>query len=158
MTGKIDAAVIKESLKNWKFWLLVPFNIFYSLEAVTGRNFGVYLKAYGYSVSDRNTLPATSSIITIFCLIGYSYISDRTVKYGRGWWIGVVLIWATLPNAVLAFWPNSNSIRVAAFLANGTTYVTPIFYAWVADICSVGHMDTTQRAFITGCITGGWYA
>lgn len=158
MTGKINGSVIKQTLKNWKFWILVPFNIFYSLEAVTGRNFGVYLKAYGYSVSARNTLPATSSIVTIVSLITYSYISDRTVKYGRGWWIGIVLIWAILPNGVLAFWPNSNAIRVAAFLANGTTYVTPIFYAWVADICSHGGVDTTQRAFMTGCITGGWYA
>ncbi|WWD19978.1 hypothetical protein CI109_104451 [Kwoniella shandongensis] len=157
VTSKINWKVVRDTMKNWKFWTLVPWYTFYSLEAVTGRQFGIYLKAFKYSVSDRNNLPATSSVITIVSLIIFSYISDRTVKYGRGWFIGLVLFWAILPNAVLAFWTNSNSLRVAAFLANGTTYVTPIFFAWIADICSTGYMDPSQRAFITGATTCLWY-
>lgn len=141
-------------LTNWKFWLLLPWYTLYSLSTVNGRQFGVYLKAYGYSVSLRNVLPSCASLITIPTLLTYAYLSDRTVRHGRVWVITAVLVWSMFPTCVLAVWPNSNALRVAAFLINGSTYVTPIFFAWVAEIC---HSHAEQRAFITGAITCFWY-
>ncbi|EIW67156.1 hypothetical protein TREMEDRAFT_64396 [Tremella mesenterica DSM 1558] len=64
-------------------------------------------------------------------------------------------LWRLFPDAVLAFWGTSNHLRVSAFLISGTTDVTPLFFAWVSDIC---RGNTVQRAFIVGSITAFWYA
>nr|XP_019010629.1 uncharacterized protein I206_05103 [Kwoniella pini CBS 10737]OCF49410.1 hypothetical protein I206_05103 [Kwoniella pini CBS 10737] len=155
MKGNINGQVILSALKDWKFWILVPFYCIYGFAVQNGTQFGVYLKAYKYSVTLRNVLPSLMYIIQIPCILIYCYISDRTTRISRGWIMLGPLIWGIFPTAVLAFWPNSNPLRVFAFMVNGSLYITPVFYAWVAEMC--GH-KTELRAFITGSTSCLFYA
>ncbi|RXK37937.1 hypothetical protein M231_04826 [Tremella mesenterica] len=77
---------------------------------------GVYLKAFNYSVKSRNIISAFVSLIELPSLALYAYISDRTVRHGRGWWILVIQLWRLFPDTVLAFWGTSNHLRVSASL------------------------------------------
>ncbi|WWC95044.1 hypothetical protein V866_001896 [Kwoniella sp. B9012] len=155
MKGKINGTVILSALKDWKFWILVPFYCIYGFAVQNGTQFGVYLKAFKYSVTLRNVLPSAMYIVQIPCILIYCYISDRTTRIQRGWIMLGPLIWGIFPTAVLAFWGHSNSLRVFAFMVNGSLYITPVFYAWVAEMC--GH-KTELRAFITGCTSCLFYA
>jgi ACS family pantothenate transporter-like MFS transporter len=154
VTNKIDKRVIFNALKSWKFWILVPWYTLYAIPVTNNVQFGVYLKANGYSVTMRNIMPTFGNIITAVTLLTYAYLSDRTAKYGRVYVIGAVCVWGVFSSAVLAIYPASNALRVAGFLTNYSTYVTPIFFAWVAEIC---HGATEERAFITGAISCLWY-
>ncbi|WRT69917.1 uncharacterized protein IL334_006908 [Kwoniella shivajii] len=147
MKGDINGRVILSALKDWKFWILVPFYCIYGFAVQNGTQFGVYLKAYKYSVTLRNVLPSLMYIIQIPCILIYCYISDRTTRISRGWIMLGPLVWGIFPTAILAFWPSSNSLRVFAFMVNGSLYITPVFYAWVSEMC--GHKKEL-RAFITG--------
>ncbi|WVW79479.1 hypothetical protein I302_101448 [Kwoniella bestiolae CBS 10118] len=155
VTKKIRWSVIRDCFKSWKLYILVIWFTIMALSSIGGKQFGVYLKSEGYSVTMRNVLPSLSSLLICITLIPYSYISDRTVRFGRGWVVLAIAVWGLLPTGILAFWPKSNSLRVAGFMLNSTTYSTPIFFAWVADICGKQH---EERAFITGFITAFWYA
>ncbi|WWD03818.1 hypothetical protein V865_001874 [Kwoniella europaea PYCC6329] len=155
MKGKINGTVILSALRDWKFWILVPFYCIYGFAVQNGTQFGVYLKAFKYSVTLRNVLPSAMYIVQIPCILIYCYISDRTTRIQRGWIMLGPLIWGIFPTAVLAFWGHSNSLRVFAFMVNGSLYITPVFYAWVAEMC--GH-KTELRAFITGCTSCLFYA
>ncbi|OCF61454.1 hypothetical protein L486_01102 [Kwoniella mangroviensis CBS 10435] len=154
MKGKINGAVILSALRDWKFWILVPFYCIYGFAVQNGTQFGVYLKAFKYSVTLRNVLPSVMYLIQIPAILIYCYISDRTTRIQRGWIMLGPLIWGIFPTGVLAFWGHSNSLRVVAFMVNGTLYITPVFYAWVAEMC--GH-KTELRAFITGCTSCLFY-
>lgn len=64
-------------------------------------------------------------IIEIPCILAYSYISDRVTSVNRGVIMLGPLLWGLFPNGILAFWASSNKLRVAAFMLNGSTYITP---------------------------------
>ena len=147
MSGVINGRAIIQIFQDWKVWVFVPLYCLYGFAVQNGAQFGIYLKAYGYSVSMRNVLPSAMWLIEIPHLLFWSYISDRFARYCRGYVMIIPLFWALFPTGVLAFWPPSNSLRVFAFMVNGTTYMTPIFYAWVAELCG---QNTEMRAFITG--------
>ena len=154
VTGKINWKLIGKTLKTWQFWMLVPWYTLYALGLIAGKQFPVYLRAFGYSVTMRNILPAVANLITIPTLLFYAWLADR-IPNGRFWVILVVSLTSFWPITVLAFWFDSNAHRVASFLAVYAHYTTPIFFAWVAEICS---QSAEMRGFITGCITCFWYA
>jgi len=153
-TKNISGTTLLHALTSWKFLVLVPFYAFYGFAVQNAAQFGIYLKAYGYSVTMRNVLPAVQYVIEIPSIIIYCYISDRLVRYSRGYVVLAPLIWGIFPLAVLAFWAPSDKLRVFAFMVNGTVYMTPVFFAWVAEMCG---QDTTLRAFITGATTCLFY-
>ncbi len=147
MTGKIDRKVIVNSLKTPMYWTLVIFYAVYGFAVQNGAQFAIYLKAAGYSVTLRNVLPSCMYIIEIPCVLFYSFLSDRLAHRSRGLVMVLPLIWGIFPTGVLAFWGTSDALRVASFMLTGSIYMTPVFFAWVADIC--GHR-MELRGFITG--------
>ncbi|KAK8861756.1 hypothetical protein IAR55_002579 [Kwoniella newhampshirensis] len=148
MDGKINGRSILRVLTSWQLWVLAPWYAIYGFAVQNGAQFAIYLRAEGYSVTMRNVLPSCMYIIEIPSLLIYTYISDRIGnRYSRGWLCLFPLIWGIFPTAVLAFWGHSNALRVFAFMVTGTYYVTPVFYAWLAEIC--GH-NTELRGFVTG--------
>ncbi|OCF31598.1 hypothetical protein I316_06797 [Kwoniella heveanensis BCC8398] len=155
MKGDINPKVILSAFRTWHFWVMVPFYLLFGFAVQNGTQFGIYLKANKYSVSMRNVLPSTMYIIQIPCLIIYAYISDRVTRVSRGVIILVPLIWGLFPTGVLAFWGHSNALRVFAFMVNGSIYITPVFYAWVAEMCG---KQTELRAFVTGSTSCLFYA
>jgi ACS family pantothenate transporter-like MFS transporter len=91
-------------------------------------------------------------LIEIPALLIYTYISDRT---GNRFLVCLFpLIWGIFPTGVLAFWPSSNALKVFAFMVNGTIYITPVFYAWVSEIC---HGSPEERGFIVGATSCLFY-
>ncbi|KAL7420698.1 hypothetical protein Q5752_004649 [Cryptotrichosporon argae] len=154
VTGKIDTRVLLSALGSWKAWLCIPWYAIFGLAVQNNSQFGVYLKAYGYSVTARNVLPSTAYIIEIPFLFLYTYIADRTPVRWRPLVVIVPLAWGLFPTGVLAFWAPSNALRVFAFMINGSLYITPVFYAWVAQLCGG---RTELRAFITGATSCAFY-
>jgi ACS family pantothenate transporter-like MFS transporter len=141
-------------LKTWEFWLLIPWFTFFAQSQTTNNQFGIYLAAYGYDVTARNILPATGYVIQIFSMLIYSYFSDKTVRFGRMWILLVPTIICLYTTSVLAFWPSSNAVRVSAFMLTYASSGTPVYFAWIAEICQ---SSTERRAFITGGATALWY-
>lgn len=140
------------SIKAWRFWILVPWYLIYGLAVQNGTQFAVYLKAAGYSVTMRNVLPSCMYIIEIPTLLFYTYISDR---YGHRFLVCLIpLIWGLIPTGILAVWPQSNGLKVFAFIVNQSIYVTPVFYAWVSEIC---RNSQEERAFIVGATSCLFY-
>ncbi|TYJ54880.1 hypothetical protein B9479_004472 [Cryptococcus floricola] len=154
VSSKINKSTILSALKSWQFFILVPWFMLHGLETNNGKQFANYLKGFSYSVSARNILPSTMYIIQIPCIIFYAYLSDRLAGKGRVWVIAAVCAWAMVPTGILGLWAPSEGARMFAFLANGSVYVTPLFFTWVAELC---HGETEKRAFITGAICCWWY-
>ncbi|ORY26028.1 major facilitator superfamily domain-containing protein [Naematelia encephala] len=154
VSSKIRPKAILALFASWKFWLLVPWFTMMAEAIATNNQFGVYLKAYGWSVTMRNVLPATGSIVQLASSIPYCFLSDQLVGFGRMWvMLGVTLL-ALFSTAVLAFWPASDSLRVVAFMISYAGSSTPMYFAWVAEVCQG---STEQRAFMTGAATALWY-
>ena len=153
---EINKQVIIDSLKTWQFWTFVPYFTFIAIGVTVNTQFAVYLKAYKYSVTLRNVMPASSNCIQIVTIIFYSWVSDQTVRrWGRApimFWTSILLLFTT---TTLFVWPNNNTLRVAAFIISYCSYETAIFFTWVAEACAG---KTEQRAFITGSATALWYA
>ncbi|ODO09533.1 hypothetical protein I350_03136 [Cryptococcus amylolentus CBS 6273] len=154
VASKINKSTIFSAVKSWQFFILVPWFMLHGLETNNGKQFANYLKGFSYSVSARNILPSTMYIIQIPCIIFYAYMSDRLAGKGRVWVIAAVCAWAMVPTGILGLWAPSEGARMFAFLANGSVYVTPLFFTWVAELC---HGETEKRAFITGAICCWWY-
>jgi ACS family pantothenate transporter-like MFS transporter len=153
-TTKITRRDLVNVFKDWKVWVFVPLYTLYGFGVQNGQQFGVYLKAYGYSVARRNILPSGMYLIEIPWLLGISYMSDRLSRFGRGYVMIIPLIWGLVPTSILAFWAPSDHVRVFAFMMNGTIYMTPVFYAWLAELCG---QNTVMRAFITAATSSLFY-
>ena len=141
--GKVRWSVILKSFKNWRFWVITPAYCIYGLGVQNGTQFAIYLKANGYSVTRRNVMSSGMYLCEIPTLLTYSYIADR-IKYR--WIVCIsVLVWALIPTGILAFWAKSHTARVFAFMVNQTCYMTPVFYAWVSEVCAA---SSEERSFI----------
>ncbi|WWD22209.1 hypothetical protein CI109_106700 [Kwoniella shandongensis] len=142
-TSRIRWVHIVRSVKKWRFWLITPTYVVYGLGLQNAQQFAIYLKAMGYSVALRNILASTMYIIEIFTVVIYSYISDR-IKYRFPVTV-IPMIWGCIPTGILAVWPPHHRLRLFAFIVNNSLYMTPVFYAWVSEIC---YKSDEERSFI----------
>jgi ACS family pantothenate transporter-like MFS transporter len=90
----------------------------------------------------RNILPGCAFVIEIPTIIIYGMIADRT---GSRFLVCVLpLLGNICPTMILAIYPNSDHLRVFAFMFSTTAFITAIFYTWVNEIC---HGSTEERGF-----------
>ncbi|KAI1143202.1 pantothenate transporter liz1 [Hypoxylon sp. FL0543] len=115
--------------------------------------FGIWLKAEGYSVVDRNVIPTGSKLISAACIVLWGFLSDYTGS--RFALIIGPLIYALLPNGILAFWPSSTQLKEFAFLTSSAHLVTAIFYTWANEVCAG---DNEERALVISSMNAGQYA
>lgn len=62
--GKLDFGLVKRALSNWKYPCFVMGYCLYGTGCQASGYFGIYLKAQGYSVSDRNVIPSGAGLIS----------------------------------------------------------------------------------------------
>lgn len=62
--GKLDFSLVKRALSNWKYPCFVLGYTLYGVGCQASGYFGIYLKAQGYSVSDRNVIPSGAGLIS----------------------------------------------------------------------------------------------
>ncbi|ORY29322.1 pantothenate transporter liz1 [Naematelia encephala] len=154
MKGNINLKSVLLVFTTWHLFVLAPWYGIYGFAVQNGAQFAIYLKAFGYSVSRRNVMASGMYLIEIPCLLIYTAISDRMTRYSRAWVCLIPLLWGLFPTGVLAFWAPSNPLRVFGFMMTGSIYVTPVFYAWVAEICA---HRTELRGFVTGATSCVFY-
>ncbi|KAK6903657.1 hypothetical protein I203_107162 [Kwoniella mangroviensis CBS 8507] len=113
LTSALNLRTFKRVISKWHFWLLIPTYVCYAYGIQNYNYFGIYLKAAGYSVSARNILPACGNLIGIL----------------------PQLTWGWFPTVILAVYPDSNTLKVFAFMVTGTYFVTHICVnAWLPTI------------------------
>ncbi|OCF77013.1 hypothetical protein I204_02722 [Kwoniella mangroviensis CBS 8886] len=153
LTSALNLRTFKRVISKSHFWLLIPTYVCYAYGIQNYNYFGIYLKAAGYSVSARNILPACGNLIGILPQLTWGWCSDRFRS--RYAWCFLPCLWGLVPTVILAVYPDSNTLKVFAFMVTGTYFVTHIWWSWVNEICQ-GSME--ERAFIIASINCAFYA
>ena len=149
----LNFKTLKVVVRSWHFWALVPIYVLYALGIQNYSQFNVYLKAAGYSVNARNNIPAYAWVTDIPFQFIWGWLSDRTGS--RFAWCTIPLLFAIFPQSVLAAWPKSNGLKVFAFFVCGTSFITPIFFTWINEIC---HGSMEERGLIIAAANTAFYA
>ncbi|KAI5476328.1 pantothenate transporter liz1 [Pseudohyphozyma bogoriensis] len=151
-TGKIDPALAKSIFGSWRPYFILPIYIYFACSVQTAQYFAVYLKAAGYSTVARTNLNACRSLIGIPIVYFYSFMSDYTRS--RWAWCCFPMIVACIPIGILAIYPPSVKLKVAAFLLADLAFITPVYFTWINDIC---HAHPEERAFMAGAANALFY-
>lgn len=87
--------------------------------------FNLYLKASGYSVSQRNTLPTAGNALAIVITILWGMLADRTHHY---YWLIVSLCGVMmLSNILLSVWNIPHKALMAAYyISYAGSATTPV--------------------------------
>ncbi|KAJ5279139.1 hypothetical protein N7478_004511 [Penicillium angulare] len=131
-------------------WLL---EVLYGESCGASSYFAIWLKAEGFSVSDRNVIPTGTSLISGGCVVLWGFLSDYTGS--RFAWVLIPLILTLLPNGILAAWPSSVPLKEFAFLTCNIQLMTAVFYSWANEICAD---NNEARAFTISSMNGFQYA
>lgn len=108
----------------------------------------------GYTVSQRNIIPACANLVTMVSDFAWGFGSDMTGN--RVWWIIGPLLLTTLPGAsILTAWPAKDAARVAAFFLTACGYVTAVTWTWANEVNS-GNAE--ERALTISSMNGLFYA
>nr|XP_019047089.1 hypothetical protein I302_03696 [Kwoniella bestiolae CBS 10118]OCF26019.1 hypothetical protein I302_03696 [Kwoniella bestiolae CBS 10118] len=153
MSDALNFRTFKRVIVTWHFWLLIPTYVLYAYGIQNYNYFGIYLKAAGYSVSMRNILPSCANLVGIIPQLVWGWCSDRFRS--RYAWCLIPCLWGLCPTVILAVYPDSNTLKVFAFMVTGTYFVTHIWWSWVNEIC---HGSMEERAFIIASINCAFYA
>jgi ACS family pantothenate transporter-like MFS transporter len=152
-TGVVNFKTLKRILGRWRFWVLVPTYLFYATGIQAYNYFTIYLKSAGFPVTIVNVLPSTTYVLQMPVEYILGYISDRTGN--RFLACLCPLLFLIFPTTVLAVWPKSVGLKIAAFVCNGMAFVTHIFYTWLNEICK-GDME--ERGFLIAATNTLFYA
>lgn len=145
---KFNWTVFKRVCGKWHWYL------FSLLWVVGGENesyisnslFGLWLKYFGYSVSDRNNLPLGSYAIGIFATFFTSLYVDHTgAKYH--WHVAVfIAVSLIIATVLLLAKPVSTHFAYAAYYISGISFAgQSTFFAWANVVC---YNDLEERAII----------
>ncbi|SMQ48375.1 unnamed protein product [Zymoseptoria tritici ST99CH_3D1] len=110
-------------------WLFVfPYVMLAANHSAT-QYFNLYLKASGYSVSQRNTLPTAGNALAIVITILWGMLADRTHHY---YWLIVSLCGVMmLSNILLSVWNIPHKALMAAYyISYAGSATTPVLIAW----------------------------
>ncbi|KAJ7647854.1 MFS general substrate transporter [Roridomyces roridus] len=153
LSGVLTWEKFKPIFKSWRLYTLVVAYIWYGASCQANSYFGIYLKAMGYSVSQRNILPAAANLLSAATVFLYGFGSDITRN--RFWWILCPLIFVQWPgNGILAIWPDNTKARMAAFYIISMEYMTCVYWTWANEICS-GNPEA--RAVTIAAMNGFFY-
>ncbi|KAL3482084.1 major facilitator superfamily domain-containing protein [Aspergillus californicus] len=150
---KITLNTFKRILSSWKWYAFVAGYVLYGSACGGNGYFAIWLKAEGFSVSQRNIIPTGTSLISAGCVVLWGFLSDYTGS--RFAWVIIPLIYGLLPNGILAFWPASLALKEFAFLTIGVQLMTAVFYSWANEVCAD---DNEQRAVVISSMNGFQYA
>ncbi|GJC87748.1 pantothenate transporter liz1 [Colletotrichum liriopes] len=117
ITGVVDLKLIKRMFGNWRWWVLCLMYIFYGNSCQANNYFAIYLRENGYSVTQRNVIPACANLVTMVTDFAWGFMSDMTGN--RPLWIVGPLTWANEVN-------NGNAEERALTISsmNGLFYAT----------------------------------
>lgn len=121
---KITLQTFKRVLTRWRWYAFVFGYVLYGSACGAGDYFGIWLKAEGYSVVDRNVIPTGTRLISGFCIVLWGFLSDHTGS--RFAFVFGPLAYGLIPNGILAFWPSDQKVKLYAFLTTGVQLMTAI--------------------------------
>ncbi|KAJ5894162.1 hypothetical protein N7495_005853 [Penicillium taxi] len=150
---KITLRKIQKILSSWKWYAFVLGYVLYGESCGSSGYFAIWLKAEGFSVVERNIIPTGTSLISATCVVLWGFLSDYTGS--RFTWVLIPLIFALLPNGILAFWPASLRLKEFAFLTTGCQLMTAVFYSWANEVTAG---DNEERAITISSMNGFQYA
>jgi MFS transporter, ACS family, pantothenate transporter len=85
ITGKMDMALVKRMLGNWRWWTLCLMYIFYGNSCQANQYFYTYLKAAACSVTLRNIIPACANLVSMVTEFFDGVMSD--LYRNRAYWM-----------------------------------------------------------------------
>ncbi|KAL2835402.1 pantothenate transporter liz1 [Aspergillus pseudoustus] len=150
---KITWGTFGRILGSWRWYAFVVGYVLYGSACGGNGYFGIWLKAEGFSVAERNVIPTGTSLITATCVVLWGFLSDYTGS--RFAFVLIPLILGLLPNGILAVWPSSLALKEFAFLTIGVQLMTAVFYSWANEVCAD---DNEQRAVVISSMNGFQYA
>lgn len=145
--GKMDLSVMKRILQSWQ---LYAFSIAYALWSLTCGSyvmqyFELWLKALKtYSVPQINNIPTSMGAVNFAFMVTTGIVADRIGRRGPVFFgVGCLL---TFCYAVFTAWPESEGLKMAAFILTGCYgCFTPLLAASVNISCG---SDQQLRAFV----------
>ncbi|WVQ82693.1 hypothetical protein IAT38_004825 [Cryptococcus sp. DSM 104549] len=148
--GKLNIAAVRRILKRWHIWIIPFCYTFYGLGCADGGYIAIWLKSTKkYSVARINLIPTILNVIQIVGIVFWGFLADYTQK--RYHTIAAATLLAIFPTAVLAAWPKSDHLILAAFLITGLQYVTAVYFSWFQEICQA---DPMERAVVVSLALG----
>ncbi|KAH8700251.1 pantothenate transporter liz1 [Talaromyces proteolyticus] len=151
--AKISTATFLRAARRWRWYAFTLGYVLYGSGCAATSYFAIWLKAEGFSVTERNVIPTGSNLISAFCVVLWGFLSDYTGS--RFLFVILPLVYGLVPNGILAVWPASVGLKEFAFLTDGVQLMTAIFYTWANEVCSD---DNEERAFVVSSMNGFQYA
>ncbi|KIK71363.1 hypothetical protein GYMLUDRAFT_147839, partial [Collybiopsis luxurians FD-317 M1] len=150
---KLDWTLFKRCFSSWKWYGLVLGYVVYGSSCQNTSYFGIWMKAAGYNVVDRNVIPSCSYLISAFCIFLWGFGSD--LSGSRFAFVFGPLFYGLLPTGILAFWPKNEKLILFAFMTGGVQLMTAVFYTWANELLAD---DNELRALIISSMNGFQYA
>ncbi|GKT41271.1 pantothenate transporter liz1 [Colletotrichum spaethianum] len=166
ITGIVDLKLVKRMFGNWRWWILCLMYIF------ANNYFAIYLRENGYSVTQRNVIPACANLVTMVTDFAWGFMSDMTGN--RPLWIIGPLVCDSIPNgsihslilapkmcttvvgsSILTAYPPTDAARVAGFFLVSCGYVTAVTWTWANE---VNNGNAEERALTISSMNGLFYA
>ncbi|VEU22156.1 DEKNAAC103207 [Brettanomyces naardenensis] len=144
---KMTLKAIIDTLKGYKFWILVVFAIFFSQADGISSNNGLplWLKQANYSVPAINTITTVIPAVTIVFSLINGLINDSW-KNSHPYIIAYVAVLNLIAGILLVIWNISTGGKMLAFFLSGTAdSIAAILYSWANMICS----DNSQGRALT---------
>ncbi|CDK24064.1 unnamed protein product [Kuraishia capsulata CBS 1993] len=135
---KLTFPVVLQALKQWRFWMLVVFAIFFSqadgISSYSGLS--LWLKASNYSVYQINTITTVIPAVTIFFSLLNGVLADSW-KDSDPYIIAYVAVLNMLAGILLVIWHiGKGGIMFAFFLSGTADSIAAVLYSWANKICS----------------------
>nr|XP_019049745.1 hypothetical protein I302_00164 [Kwoniella bestiolae CBS 10118]OCF28675.1 hypothetical protein I302_00164 [Kwoniella bestiolae CBS 10118] len=148
--GSLDRKALTRILKKWHIWIIPITYTFYGLGCADGGYIAIYLKATKkYSIAQVNLIPTILNVIQSVGVLTWGFLADFTQQ--RYYTIAIATLISIFPTGVLAAWPASHELKLAAFLITGVQYVTAVYFSWFQEICQ---NDPMERAVIVSLSLG----
>ncbi|KZL67712.1 major facilitator superfamily transporter (pantothenate transporter liz1) [Colletotrichum tofieldiae] len=154
ITGVVDLKLIKRMFGNWRWWVLCLMYIFYGNSCQANNYFAIYLRENGYSVTQRNVIPACANLVTMVTDFAWGFMSDMTGNRPL-WIVGPLMGTTVVGSSILTAYPPTDAARVAGFFLVSCGYVTAVTWTWANE---VNNGNAEERALTISSMNGLFYA
>ncbi|KAL2873483.1 hypothetical protein SGCOL_011326 [Colletotrichum sp. CLE4] len=154
ITGVVDVKLLKRMFGNWRWWILCLMYIFYGNSCQANNYFAIYLRDNGYSVTQRNVIPACANLVTMVTDFAWGFMSDMTGNRPL-WIIGPLMGTTVVGSSILTAYPPTDAARVAGFFLVSCGYVTAVTWTWANE---VNNGNAEERALTISSMNGLFYA
>ncbi|KAJ0331094.1 hypothetical protein COL5a_002627 [Colletotrichum fioriniae] len=128
ITGVVDLKLLKRMFGNWR--------------------------ENGYSVTQRNVIPACANLVTMATDFAWGFMSDLTGNRPL-WIIGPLMGTTVVGSSILTAYPPTDAARVAGFFLVSCGYVTAVTWTWANE---VNNGNAEERALTISSMNGLFYA